>query len=115
MTLGATLGLIVSAVLAILAPGIQVDPQVLALAGMAGLFAGCSRAVLASVLFAFEATRQPFGIVPLLGTCSMAYLISRAFCPDSIMTLKIVRRGVRVPHEYVPAPPASPDAHQTTG
>jgi H+/Cl- antiporter ClcA len=57
---------------------------------MAGLFAGCSRAVLASVLFAFEATGKPLGIVPLLGTCCMAYLVSRALCVDSIMTLKIV-------------------------
>jgi len=99
MTLGAALGIIVSAVL----PDLGIEPSVWALAGMAGLFAGCSRAVLASALFAFEATRQPLGIVPLLGTCSMSYLFSRALCVDSIMTLKIVRRGVSVPHEYVPA------------
>jgi H+/Cl- antiporter ClcA len=104
MTLGSALGLIVSAGLNYAAPVNGIDPQILALAGMAGLFAGCSRAVLASVLFAYEATRQPLGIVPLLGTCSTAYLFSRAFCADSIMTLKIVRRGVNVPHEYVPAP-----------
>lgn len=103
MTVGAILGLLASAALAAISPSVGVDPQVLALAGMAGLFAACSRAVLASALFAFEATRQPLGLVPLLGTCSMAYLFSRAFCIDSIMTLKIVRRGVRVPHEYVPA------------
>lgn len=99
MTLGAALGICVSQ----LAPGSGLEPSVWALAGMAGLFAGCSRAVLASALFAFEATRQPLGIVPLLGTCSMSYLVSRSLCVDSIMTLKIVRRGVNVPHEYVPA------------
>jgi len=108
MTLGASLGLMTSAALSYFAPEIPIAPQVMALAGMAGLFAGCSRAVLASVLFAFEATRQPLGIVPLLGTCSMAYLFSRAFCEDSIMTLKIVRRGVHVPHEYMPVRPATP-------
>lgn len=108
MTLGAVLGLLVNAGLAAIVPGWTVEPQVFALAGMAGLFAGSSRAALASALFAFEATRQPLGIVPLLGTCSAAYLVSRALYVDSIMTLKIVRRGVRVPHEYVPAPFETP-------
>jgi H+/Cl- antiporter ClcA len=108
MTLGATFGLLTSALLSYFAPSHAIDPQVFALVGMAGLFAGCSRSMLASVLFAFEATKQPLGIVPLLGTCSMAYLVSRSMCVDSIMTLKIVRRGVRVPHEYVPAPLETP-------
>lgn len=111
MTVGAILGLLASAALNAVSPAIGIDPQVLALAGMAGLFAACSRAVLASALFAFEATRQPLGLVPLLGTCSTAYLFSRAFCVDSIMTLKIVRRGVRVPHEYVPAALETPRVH----
>jgi H+/Cl- antiporter ClcA len=108
MTLGACIGILVNAVLAHFIPGWIVEPEVFALAGMAGLFAGCSRAVLASALFAFEATRQPLGLVPILGTCSAAYLASRALYVDSIMTLKITRRGVDVPHEYVPAPLETP-------
>jgi H+/Cl- antiporter ClcA len=108
MTLGAAIGILVSQFLKWAVPSFPVDTQILALAGMAGLFAGCSRAVLTSVLFAFEATRQPVGIAPLLGTCAAAYLTSRLLCVDSIMTLKIARRGVRVPHEYVPAPLETP-------
>jgi H+/Cl- antiporter ClcA len=108
MTLGAAIGILVSQFLKWAVPSFPVDTQILALAGMAGLFAGCSRAVLTSVLFAFEATRQPVGIAPLLGTCAAAYLTSRLICVDSIMTLKIARRGVRVPHEYVPAPLETP-------
>jgi chloride channel protein, CIC family len=108
MTIGAAIGLIIAAMLSWFGLSPAIDPQVLALAGMAGLFAGCSRAVLASVLFAFEATGNPLGIVPILGTCCMSYLVSRALCVDSIMTLKIVRRGVHVPHEYVPAPFETP-------
>jgi H+/Cl- antiporter ClcA len=61
--------------------------------------------MLASVAFAFEATRQPLSIAPLLGVCATAYLFSRAFQKDSIMTLKITRRGVHVPHEYVATAP----------
>jgi H+/Cl- antiporter ClcA len=108
MTLGAAMGILANAGLAHIFPGWAVEPQVFALAGMAGLFAGCSRAILASALFAFEATCQPLGIVPILGTCCMAYLVSRAMYVDSIMTLKITRRGVAVPHEYVPAPLETP-------
>ena len=37
---------------------------------MAAMFAGASRALLASVVFAFETTRQPLGLLPLLGGCS---------------------------------------------
>ena len=37
---------------------------------MAAMFAGASRALLASVVFAFETTRQPLGLLPLLGGCT---------------------------------------------
>ncbi|MGZ3653583.1 MAG: chloride channel protein, partial [Bdellovibrionota bacterium] len=82
-------------------PGLGVDLHVLALLGMAAVFAGCSRALLASVVFALEGTRQPAGLVPLLGTCAISYLVSHWFMKNTIMTEKIARRGVTVPHEYV--------------
>ncbi len=58
-------------------------------------------ALLASVVFAFETTRQPIGLLPLLGGCSAAYLISCLLMKHSIMTEKIARRGVRIPGGYV--------------
>jgi CBS domain-containing protein len=64
------------------------------------MFAGASRALLASVVFAFETTLQPFGLLPLLGGCTAAYLISALTMRNTIMTEKIARRGVRVPTEY---------------
>ena len=67
---------------------------------MAAIFAGASRALLASVVFAFETTHQPFGLLPLLGGCTAAYLVSCLLMKNTIMTEKIVRRGVRVPAEY---------------
>jgi CBS domain-containing protein len=51
-------------------------------------------------VFAFETTLQPAGILPLLGGCAAAYLISSLTMRDTIMTAKIARRGVRVPTEY---------------
>ena len=73
---------------------------------MAAIFAGASRALLASVVFAFETTRQPMGLLPLLGGCTAAYLISCLLMQNTIMTEKLARRGLRVPSEYGPL-----DAH----
>lgn len=74
----------------------------MALVGMAATFAGASRSLLASVLFAVEATQQSSCITPLLIGCSVSYLVSHFLMPHSIMTEKIARRGVHVPHEYHP-------------
>ncbi|HWP92897.1 MAG TPA: chloride channel protein [Thermodesulfobacteriota bacterium] len=93
---GAALG---SAVL-IIFPALGLDVRVAALVGMAAMFAGASRAMLASVVFAFETTLQPLGLLPLLGGCTAAYLVSSLLMRNSIMTEKIARRGVRVPAEY---------------
>ncbi|GAC1607063.1 MAG: hypothetical protein NVS4B10_21930 [Myxococcales bacterium] len=74
--------------------------RIAALVGMAALFAGASRALLASVVFAFETTRQPLGLLPLLGGCTASFLLSCLLMRNTIMTEKIARRGVRVPAEY---------------
>ena len=82
-------------------PGLHVDPRVAALVGMAAIFGGASHAFLASVVFAFEATRQPLGLLPLLLGCASAYLVALMLMRTSIMTEKIERHGVRVVHDYV--------------
>ena len=64
------------------------------------MFAGASRALLASVVFAFETTLQPLGLLPLLGGCTAGYLVSAMLMRNTIMTEKLARRGVRVPAEY---------------
>jgi chloride channel protein, CIC family len=99
-TIGGGLGALLTGGVAALLPSLGMDPRIGALVGMAAMFAGASRALLASVVFAFEATRQPLGLLPLLGGCSAAYLVSSALMRHSIMTEKIARRGVRVPSEY---------------
>ena len=67
---------------------------------MAAIFAGASRALLTSVVFAFETTRQPLGLLPLLGGCSTAYLASLLLMKHTIMTEKIARRGTNVESDY---------------
>ena len=99
-TIGGALGALIGLGLAAIAPSFGVDPRIAALVGMASIFAGASRALLTSIVFAFETTRQPVGLLPLLGGCTAAYLISALIMRNTIMTEKIARRGVRVPTEY---------------
>ncbi len=99
-TIGGGAGAIAGAALARLFPGAHIDPRVAALVGMAAIFAGASRALLASVVFAFETTLQPMGLLPLLGGCTAAFLVSCLLMRQTIMTEKLSRRGVRVPSEY---------------
>jgi len=93
---GAALGALAGRVL----PGAHIDLRIAGLVGMAAMFTGASRALLTSVVFAFETTLQPIGLLPLLGGCAASFLISSLLMRNTIMTEKIVRRGVRVPAEY---------------
>lgn len=101
-TIGGGLGALIGTGLAVLLPHAGVDPRMAALVGMAAMFAGASRALLASVVFAFETTHQTTGLLPLLGGCTAAYFVSLQLMRHSIMTERIARRGVRVTGEYAP-------------
>jgi H+/Cl- antiporter ClcA len=92
-TIGGGLGVLLAMAANAVFPGAHVDPAVGALVGMAALFAGSSRALLASIVFAFETTRQPLGLMPLLSGCSAAFLFSSLWMKYSIMTERLVRRG----------------------
>ncbi len=99
-TFGSGLGALIGIAAATAAPSLGIAPPVAALVGMAAMFAGASRALLASVVFAFETTRQPLGLLPLLAGCSMAYYVSRLLSRHSIMTEKLARRGVLIQEDY---------------
>jgi H+/Cl- antiporter ClcA len=99
-TIGGGAGLLIGALANYLFPGAHIDLNVTALVGMAAIFAGASRALLASIVFAFETTLQPLALLPLLGGCTASYLLSCVLMRNTIMTEKIVRRGIRVPFEY---------------
>ncbi|MBF5041582.1 chloride channel protein [Aggregicoccus sp. 17bor-14] len=101
-TVGSGVGSALAAGAIALVPGLSVDVRLAALVGMAAIFAGASRALLASVVFAFETTRQTVGLLPLLGGCAASYLVSCLLMRHSIMTEKMARRGARVPSEYAP-------------
>ena len=99
-TIGGGCGVIAGEVIARATPRLGIDPRICALVGMAAMFAGASRALLASVVFAFEITLQPLGLLPLLGGCTAGYIVSAMLMRNTIMTEKLARRGVRVPAEY---------------
>lgn len=96
-TVGGGFGAALGLGLAHLFPWAGLDPRMAALVGMAALFTGASRAMLTSVVFAVEATRQPWGILPLLAGCAVAYLVSSRLMTTNIMTDRLIRRGARVP------------------
>ncbi len=99
-TIGGGLGASIGSLVLMLFPNSGVDVRIAALVGMAAMFAGSARALLMSMIFAFETTMQPYGLLPLLAGCSTAYLISSLMMKQTIMTEKISRRGVKVPSEY---------------
>ncbi len=99
-TIGGAMGGAIGAALVRLFPTAGVDIRVAALIGMAAMFAGASRALLASIVFAFETTLQPLALLPLAAGCVPAFLISALLMRHTIMTEKIARRGVQVPVDY---------------
>jgi CIC family chloride channel protein len=99
-TIGGGCGVVLGEVFSRALPHFGIDPRICALVGMAAMFAGASRALLASVVFAFETTLQPLGLLPLLGGCTAGYLVSSLLMRNTIMTEKLARRGVRVPSEF---------------
>ncbi len=101
-TMGGAFGALLGLLLLTWLPGTQINIATAALIGMAAMFAGASRAVLTSIIFAFETTAQPHGLLPLLGACTAAYFVSFFLLKGSIMTEKIQRRGIRTPDAYMP-------------
>ena len=99
-TIGGGAGSVLGSVAIAFFPGIGLDVRIAALVGMAAMFTGASRALLASVVFAFETTRQPLALMPLLAGCTGAYLISLLRMRHTIMTERLARRGVPVITEY---------------
>jgi len=100
MTIGGGSGALVGAGLLAILPQCGVDIRVAALVGMASMFAGASRALLASVVFAFETTLQPNGLLPVLAGSTAGFFMARMLMQNSIMTEKIARRGLRIPQDY---------------
>lgn len=97
---GAALGAAFAITINHIVPGAHLDPSAYALTGMAAVFAAASRATFAFIIFAFEITRNYDSVLPLMLVCVIANAIAQLFLKESIMTEKLVRRGLKVHLEY---------------
>ncbi|MFT3696524.1 MAG: chloride channel protein [Kofleriaceae bacterium] len=101
LTLGAAAGYLIAVAIARVFPAEAIDPRVAALVGMAAMFAGASRALLASIAFALESTQEIHAVVPIVGGVTLAYFASAMLMRTTIMTEKLARRGVDAESEMV--------------
>lgn len=102
LTIGGAAGAIIGSITLILFPNSGVSIPMAALIGMSAMFAGASRAYLTSITFALEATMQSHALLPLLGACTAAYMVSFFLMENTIMTEKIARRGIFTPDSFEP-------------
>ncbi len=94
--IGAMLGVAFSKLTLILFPDLGIRPGACALIGMAAVFAGAAQAPVTSILMLFELTNDYKIILPLMAAVIVTFLILRKLSPESIYTLKLVRRGVNI-------------------
>lgn len=96
--IGAGLGGALGWIFAFIAPGIvpPTTAMVFALVGMAALFGGSGRAPITCIVIIMEMTGDYLLILPLMIAVSASYLVSSLIEPESIYTMKLVRRGVHI-------------------
>jgi H+/Cl- antiporter ClcA len=82
--------------------GIGLSPSMCGVVSMSALFASAARAPLTSFLFAFELTGNSHAIVPLMIGCMVADLTTRALMSESVMTERLVRRGLKITQDLEP-------------
>ena len=83
-----------------LLPTLVSDPAFYALAAMAAVFGGIARAPLTSIVFLFELSHNPNALLPLIVCVMISDGFVRLFSRDSIMTVKLVKRGLIVSQDY---------------
>jgi len=101
-TIGGAAGILLANAILYFFPHSGITFSLAALVAMAAMFAGASRALLTSIIFALEATGQSNALLPLLAGCIGSYVVSFFLMENTIMTEKITRRGVKTPDSYEP-------------
>ena len=93
---GAVLGGALGKLLEIILPGASINSGAFAIAGMAAVFAGAARAPFTAILIVFEMTDDYRMIIPLMAAVVTTLVISERLMKESIYTLKLARRGIRI-------------------
>jgi CIC family chloride channel protein len=81
-------------------PSVVSDPAFYALAAMAAVFGGIARAPFTSIVFMFELSHNPNSLLPLIVCVMVSDGLVRLCSRDSIMTIKLVKRGLIVLQDY---------------
>lgn len=102
LTIGGATGALLGIACISIFPHSGVTITLAALVGMSAMFAGSSRALLTSIIFAIETTGQSNALLPLLAACVASYVVSFFLLKNTIMTEKIARRGVKAPNAFEP-------------
>ncbi len=102
LTIGGAAGILIAHVILRLFPHSGITFSLAALVAMSAMFAGASRALLTSIVFALESTGQSNALLPLLAGSIAAYFVSFFLMESTIMTEKITRRGVKTPDSFEP-------------
>jgi len=85
----------------IIFPGAHLSAGAFALVAMGAVFGAASRAAFTFIIFAFEITRDYNSVLPLMLVTVIAAGIAMLLMPSgSIMTEKLVRRGLRIHQDY---------------
>jgi len=94
--IGAGLGGLVGTVAHSLFPTLTASPGAYALVGMGAVAASGMHAPLTAIIIVFEMTGDYRIILPLMVSCVIGVLITTRVMRDSIYTMKLSRRGVRI-------------------
>jgi CIC family chloride channel protein len=81
-------------------PHLVSDPALYALVAMAAMFGGIARAPFTSIVFLFELSRNPNALLPLVACVVVSDGMVRLFSAESIMTGKLIKRGLIVRQDY---------------
>ena len=82
-------------------PAANLSPGAFALVAMGAVFGAASRATFSFIIFAFEITRDYNAVLPLMLVAVIADGVAMLLMPhSSIMTEKLLRRGLRVHQDY---------------
>lgn len=100
--LGACLGGLVGTVSNMLFPEISATPGAYALVGMGAVVAATMHSPITSILILFELTNDYHIILPLMVSIILSVIIKMHFKKDSIYTLKLLRKGLKLKKEFEP-------------
>jgi CBS domain-containing protein len=81
-------------------PHLVSNPAFYALVAMAAVFGGIARAPFTSIVFLFELSHNPNSLLPLIVCVMVSDGFVRLFSRDSVMTGKLVKRGLIVLQDY---------------